>query len=107
MKTTGTKHTVIEESAITRVESVPAQIPATWQLPAEPSWDRARALVNDVRRSVCAIIELGAEITALRDQFFAFGARTDINGRQSITANVTQGWQQKVQDEHANIHMTA
>jgi hypothetical protein len=100
------KPTVIEESAIVRTEPLP-QIPTDMQLPDDPSWDRARAYVDDVRRSIMAVIHLGLEIRALKDQYEAQGARTDMLGRASITANIIKGWKQKVEDELGICHMTA
>jgi hypothetical protein len=97
---------VIEESAIVRCEPIP-EIPSVWKLPAEPSWDHARALINDVRRSITAVIELGAEIRALRDEFLQQGARTDLLGRQTVSANINKGWQEKVEDELGISHVTA
>jgi hypothetical protein len=101
-----TAETVIHESAISRIEPVP-QIPSTWAPPAEPSWDRARALVADVRRSISSIINLGMEIQALKDEYFAQGARKDVLGRLTVTANVEKGWNQAVQDELGIHYSTA
>jgi hypothetical protein len=101
-----TAATVIEESAISRIDPIP-QIPSTWVLPTEPSWDRARSLVADVRRSISSIINLGMEIQALHDEYFAQGSRTDRMGRSAATANVSKGWQQVVQDELGISHVTA
>src|SRR6056297_3556149 len=89
---------VIEESAIVRTPAKQT-IPAVWEPPEEPSWDRARTLVDVVRQSVTAVIELGMEIQALRDAYFAQGARTDALGRISINGSVNKGWQQVVQEE--------
>ncbi len=99
-----TAETVIHESAISRIEPVP-EIPTELYPPAEPSWDRARAYVSDVRRSIMAVIHLGVEIRALQEQYFAQGDRTDMHRKPS--ANVSKGWQQKVQDELGVSHMTA
>jgi hypothetical protein len=99
-----TAATVIEESAIARIEPMP-EIPTELQPPAEPSWDRARAYVNDVRRSIMAVIHLGVEIRALQEQYFAQGNTSNHGGKPS--ANVSKGWQQKVQDELGIHHDTA
>jgi hypothetical protein len=99
-----TAETVIHESAISRIEPVP-EIPTELYPPAEPSWDRARAYVSDVRRSIMAVIHLGVEIRALQVQYYAQGERTDMHSKPS--ANVSKGWQQKVQDELGVSHMTA
>jgi len=101
-----TAETVIHESALTRIEPMP-MIPAEWNPPAKPSWDRARALVNDVRRSITAVIQLGAEINALKQQYEAQGQRTDINGNTSISANVVKGWNAQVEKELGISFMTA
>ncbi len=98
--------TVIHESAIARIEPIP-EIPATWDLPAQPSWDRARALVDDVRRSITAIIHLGMEIHALREEFIAQGKRNDVMGRARVSANIEKGWQQAVQAELGICYKTA
>lgn len=98
--------TVIEESAIVRCEPIP-EIPTELQLPAEPSWDRARAMVSEVRRSINTVILLGFEIRALREEFFSQGSRTDMLGRKQTDGSVSKGWQQKVQDELGITHMTA
>jgi len=101
-----TAETVIHESAISRIEPVP-EIPSTWNPPAQPSWDRARALVADVRRSISSIINLGMEIQALKDEYFARGSRTDKLNKAYYTANVTKGWQQAIHDELGIHHDTA
>ena len=97
-----TEAIVIEESAIVRSEPMPT-IPIDLELPENPSWDRARALIDQVRRSISAVIQLGAEIQALQDQFYreGQGARTDLKP----SANVTKGWQAKVEEE-LGIHYT-
>lgn len=100
------KATVIAESAIIRSEPMP-EIPTELHLPENPSWDRARAMIDDVRRSIGTVILLGFEIRALREQYFAQGSRTDMLGRVTATANVTKGWNQAVQDELDISHMTA
>lgn len=74
-----------------------------YELPAEPSWDRARELIAEIRQTVRAIVLLGLEIRALRTQFFAQGAggggdRKSLARRGEITSSGAgrsdeKGWQ--------------
>jgi hypothetical protein len=89
------KSTVIEETAITRMDNALPQ----WHMPENPSWDRARDLHAKAKHGAVAMIQMGIEIEALRVQFLNQGARTDVNKHLFVTANVTKGWQQKVRDE--------
>ena len=97
---------VIEESAIT-ISRPATEIPTVWAPPAEPSWDRARALTAEVRRSAAAIVELGMEIAGLREQWFKQGSRTDLVGKSYVTANVTKGWMARIEDELNISYKTA
>ena len=98
------KSITIEESAIVRSEPIP-DIPANIIFPENPSWDRARKLIHQVRRSISAVIDLGLEIHALHEDHFNNnkGTRTDIKP----SANVGTGWQQKVYEELGISHVTA
>ena len=105
-KSTKTTAEVIEESAIT-ICKPSTEIPTVWDLTDEPSWDRARALAAEVRRSAAVIVHLGMEIAALREQWFKQGSRTDLAGNSYHTANVTRGWEAKVEEELGICHRTA
>jgi hypothetical protein len=50
-----------------------AEVIPSWKYPTAPSWDRARELCTDLRKTVDNIILLGLEISALRKQFFRDG----------------------------------
>jgi hypothetical protein len=66
-----------------------------WQKPQHPTWGRARQFLAEARGAIEAIVMLGAEIHALRDEFFSTGGRPD--GR--ITVAMDRGWQAKVEEE--------
>jgi hypothetical protein len=97
-----------------------------WEMPGEPSWDRARELVGNVRRSVEDIIRLGIELHALREQWFASGQGgggdrksqsykitsgqgcPEVIGKgQQIEFRDVLGWQRKIEAELGFSHKTA
>lgn len=94
----------------TAVELVPH-----WEPPSEPSWFRAREYADKVRESCVAIIQLGVELHALRERFYAQGkgGGGDQRSGRNITsphgcgeviqevhpAELRRGWQAKVQEE--------
>jgi hypothetical protein len=73
---------------------------------AEPSWERARALIRGIGKGAEAIIRLGEEIKGLRKQFFNQGGsgkftvrdRGVPNREDSFPRNET-GWRAKVEEE--------
>jgi len=103
----------VEVAEVDRAANAVALIPKC-ALPAEPSWERARDLIGEVRQTVRAIVLLGLEIQALREQWFDQGGETrfgdgstrDSHGRVISTgsphpaANRSEkGWQAKVREE--------
>jgi len=85
-----------------------------WEIPSEPSWDRARVLLEEVKQTVRAIVLLGVEIQGLRAQFFNQGGSTRIgthtertNGGRALSVTGTggpagtgeKGWERVVEDE--------
>lgn len=91
-------------------ESAAALVPH-WSPPTTPSWDRARECAQRVRESCIAIIQLGVELHALREQYFMAGSGTRTDLRQPLPhpcgegsegahpAELRRGWQAKVQEE--------
>jgi hypothetical protein len=88
-----------------------------WEMPGEPSWDRARELVGSVRRSVEDIIRLGIELQALKEQWFNQGGDGKFTVRdrgvpnrekgQQIEFRDVLGWQRKIEAELGFSHKTA
>jgi len=86
---------------------------APFEVPDQPSWERARALCREVRRGAEAIVQLGRELLALRRQWFSVGGRppgkNSPQGAASFSSDSKTstyearrkiaGWQQKVREE--------
>jgi FtsZ-binding cell division protein ZapB len=78
-----------------------------YELPAAPSWERARELAEEVKKSIRAIVLLGMEIEALRNQWFGDGHGGDRKSQEwarnqaphPCGARSEKGWQAKVRDE--------
>jgi hypothetical protein len=94
-----------------------AEVIPSWKYPTAPSWDRARELCTDLRKTVETIIQLGLEITALRKEFFKQGAggggdMRSLNklprlSRENDMQFCLRGWQAKVREELGIGHQTA
>lgn len=79
-----------------------AELVPKYHLPAEPTWERARDLLREVQQTVKAIVLLGLEITALREQWFAQGSRNDRNPFPTSSArgrSSEMGWHAKLNEE--------
>jgi hypothetical protein len=64
-------------------------------------------LVDEVKRSVVALIELGMQLEGMREQYFAQGSRTDLRGKKFATGEVSKGWMQTITDELGISYKTA
>jgi hypothetical protein len=95
-----------------------AEVIPSWKYPTAPSWDRARELCADLRKTVDNIILLGLEISALRKQFFRDGqgagggnfsnsSKIPRLSRDSDVQHCLRGWQAKVREELGMSHVTA
>lgn len=92
-------------------------IMSRWERPAEPSWERAKELVGNVRQSMRDIVALGLELDALRRQWFAersgAGRPSEkncvkgVNAISQITIQQVVGWQNRVRQELDISHVTA
>lgn len=74
-----TTTTALTKSAV----EIPEYLP-----PENPSWDRARELVQVVRGGVAAIVQLGQELHALKEQWFDQGGDAKISDK---TARLPDG----------------
>jgi hypothetical protein len=93
-----------------------AEVIPSWQFPQTPSWDRARSLCADLRKTVENVIALGLEITALRREFFREGqgkgggryaSKLPRLSRENDLQFCQRGWQATVQEELGISHVTA
>ena len=93
-----------------------AEVIPSWKYPTAPSWDRARELCTDLRKTVETIIQLGLEITALRKEFFKQGtgggnfsnsSKLPRLSRENDMQFCLRGWQAKVREELGIGHQTA
>lgn len=86
-----------EVVAVAKVVLEPVVVPR-WEVPAVPSWERARGLLGTVRQTAQAIVLLGMEIDALRDQFFSPGSRTDLTST-ARGGGSEKGWEAVVKEQ--------
>lgn len=91
------------------------------QLPADPSWERARGFVGQIQTGIEGVVRLGLELKALHNQWHNNGRGGD---RKSDAAQIkrpladdrsqdihpaalAQGWQAKVREEIGISHQAA
>ena len=92
------------ETALQPVRMNAPNVPVEWS-ETKPSWEEAKRLAGQIKTGVESVIKLGRQLAALRNQYFAQGARNEL--RNTPVMKCEKGWQAKVHDELGIRHMTA